>query len=309
MSTIAVVGTGQIGASWASLFLARGHDVVATDPGDGAEARLRASIAAAWPALEMIGLAAGADPERVRFVADVRDALPGADFVQESGPEVLALKHELVATIDAILDPAVVVASSTSGFMPSEIQAPAIHPGRFLVGHPFNPPHLIPLVEVVGGVHTTDASVEFAMDFYRGLGRHPIRLRRELPGHIANRLQAAIWREAFALVESGAVSVADLDAAVSEGPGLRWALLGPFLNMQAAGGAGGVTHALEHLGGPIRQWAADLREYPKSDDYIAVIAAGVDDALAGRDFGEILHARDAVLLRLLDEKRRAGLAR
>lgn len=308
MARIAVIGTGQIGASWAALLLAHGHDVTATDPAPGAEQRLRAAIETAWPALETLGLAPGADPSRVRFVPGVASAVADAEFVQESGPEVLSVKHELVRAIDAILDPAVIVASSTSGLLASDIQAPARHPERYLIGHPFNPPHLIPLVEVVGGLATAEAVVEGAVTFYRSLGRRPIRLQRELPGHVANRLQAAVWREAFSLVANGVVTVAELDEVMANGPGLRWALLGPFLNLHASGGPAGISHTLEHLDRPIREWVADLAEYPEGEDYIGVMAAGVEAELSGRDFSELLAARDAVLLRLLADKRQQGLS-
>ena len=304
---IAVVGTGQIGASWAARFLAHGFDVRATDPGQDAESRVRAAVTAAWPALQSLGLAADAGPDRLTFHRRVGDAVAGAAFVQESGPENLEVKHALVAEIDDALDPAVVVASSTSGLLASDIQRGAAHPERFLVGHPYNPPHLIPLVEVVGGAETSEAAVTTAMDFYRAIGKKPIRLRRELRGHVANRLQVAVWREAFSLLATGVVTVGELDDAMSNGPGLRWALLGPFLNLHASGGAAGIEHTLEHLGGAMREWAADLGEFPDDADFVEAAITGVDSELAGRDFTAILEARDAALLRLLTDRRVSGL--
>lgn len=212
---VAVVGTGVIGASWTTLFLSYGHEVVASDPAPGAEQRLRAAVTA--------------DQGRLSFTPDLAEAVADAGFVQENGPERPELKDELFAVLDAAAPPGTVLASSSSGLLPSRIQrACAAHPERVLVGHPFNPPHLIPLVEGVPGERTGEAAVEEAMGFYRSLGRHPIRLRQELPGHVANRLQAALWRETYSLVERGAASVADIDAAIAHGPGLRWALLGPF---------------------------------------------------------------------------------
>ncbi|CAN5148865.1 3-hydroxyacyl-CoA dehydrogenase NAD-binding domain-containing protein [soil metagenome] len=305
--TIAVVGTGQIGASWAAYFLAQGFAVSATDPGPGAEERLRAAVDLAWPALEVIGLAPGASREHLRFTPDAGEAVAGAVFVQESGPERLDVKHAVNAVIEASVGPDVIIASSTSGLLISEIRAGTAHPERFVVGHPYNPPHLIPLVEVVGGPLTSEDAVARAMEFYATIGKKPIRLRRELRGHVANRLQVAVWREAFALVQAGVISVADLDVAMSEGPGLRWALLGPFLNLHASGGPAGIQHTLEHLGGPMREWAADLGGFPADDGYIATMAEGVDEELDGRDFADLLARRDEVLLRLLADKRATGL--
>jgi hypothetical protein len=193
----------RIGASWAAHFLARGHDVVVWDPATDAEARVRAAVDAAWPALTSLGLAGGASPSRLGFEADPADAVRGATFVQESAPERLPLKHELYAQIESTLAPDVIIASSTSGLLASDLQAGMRHPERFVVGHPYNPPHLIPLVEVVGGGQTSEETIERAMEFYRAEGKRPIRVRRELRGHIANRLQAAVWRESIHLVLTG----------------------------------------------------------------------------------------------------------
>lgn len=307
MSHIAVIGAGQIGASWSAHFLARGHDVVVWDPAPDGEARVRAVVDAAWPALTSLGLASGASPSRLRFEANPADAARGATFVQESAPERLPLKHELYAHIESTLAPDVIIASSTSGLLASDLQAGMQHPERFVVGHPYNPPHLIPLVEVVGGNQTSEETIERAMEFYRAEGKRPIRVRRELRGHIANRLQAAVWRESIHLVLTGAVTTAELDEAMSQGPGLRWALLGPFLNLHASGGPDGITHTLEHLGEPIREWSSDLGEYPTGDDYIGQIAASVDEELVGINFEDVLAARDRALLALLESKRDVGL--
>ncbi|MFF0431756.1 3-hydroxyacyl-CoA dehydrogenase NAD-binding domain-containing protein [Streptomyces sp. NPDC004327] len=288
---VAVVGTGVIGASWTTLFLEYGHEVVATDPAPGAEARLRAAVTARQ--------------ERLSFTPDLAEAVADAGFVQESGPERPELKDEVFAVLDAAAPPGTILASSSSGLLPSRIQrACAAHPERVLVGHPFNPPHLIPLVEVVPGERTAEAAVEEAMGFYRGLGRHPIRLRRELPGHVANRLQAALWREAYSLVERGAASVADIDAAIAHGPGLRWALLGPFLNQHLSGGPGGIAHVLEHLGPPMEEWWADLGAPRLTPELARAITQGVADELAGTPETGLVAERDALLTLLLDAKKR-----
>ena len=242
---IAIVGTGVIGASWAAQYLARGFDVTATDPGPGAEAKLRAYINDAWPALTAIGLTQGASRERLSFTTDMAHALSQADLVQENGPERPDFKVKLFADMDAATPPDSLIASSSSGITPSVMQSQCKHPDRILVGHPFNPPHLVPLVEVVGGTATAPEALQQAMKFYASIGKKPILLRKEMPGHVANRLQLALYREVLYLVEQEVLSVADADAAVSWGPGLRWALMGPSLQYHVSGGAGGIHHFLQ----------------------------------------------------------------
>jgi len=302
---VAVVGTGVIGASWAALFLARGLDVVASDPAPGAEERLRADVAAHWSSVEPVE---GGALDRLTFVADPADAAAEADFVQENGPEREDVKHALYAVLDAAARPDVVLASSSSGLVPSDIaRGCPRHPERVVVGHPFNPPHLIPLVEVVPGEKTSQDAVERAMAFYAALGKRPIRLRQEVPGHIANRLQAALWQEAYSLVERGVASVADIDTAISHGPGLRWAILGPFVNKHLSGGPGGLAHDLEHLGPPTEKWWRDLGQVTHTPELIAKLVAGVNDELAGIDPAELVARRDAVLTALLAAKARTDL--
>ncbi|MEO1458904.1 MAG: 3-hydroxyacyl-CoA dehydrogenase NAD-binding domain-containing protein, partial [Pseudomonadota bacterium] len=224
---IAILGAGVIGASWTALFLAAGHKLAVHDPMPDAEASVRAYIAGAWPVLERLGLAAGADPEAVSFHADPAAAVEGAGFVQESVPERIEIKHALYARIEPALVPGAVVASSASGLMLSEMQAGWQDPGPLVLGHPFNPPHLIPLVEVMGNARTAPGALERAEAIYAAAGKVTIRVQREVPGHVANRLQAALWREAIHLVTSGVASVEDVDKAVWAGPGLRWAAMGP----------------------------------------------------------------------------------
>lgn len=202
-------------------------------------------MASHWPALERFGLAAGASVERLAFAASPEDAVGAADFVQESGPERADTKQQLFAQLDSAAPQSTLLASSSSGLAPTAIQAHCAHPERVLVGHPFNPPHLVPLVEVVGGERTDPGAIDRAMAFYSALGKHPIQVEQEIPGHVANRLQAALWREDFHPLERGVASIADIDAAIACGPGLRWGLLGPFLNLHLSGGAGGLRHVLE----------------------------------------------------------------
>jgi carnitine 3-dehydrogenase len=299
INRVTVVGTGVIGSSWAACFLARGLDVIASDPAPGAEERVRAAVASHWPALERIGLAAGASVERLAFAASPEDAVAAADFVQESGPERADIKQQLFAQLDSAAPRSTVLASSSSGLAPTAIQARCTHPERVLVGHPFNPPHLVPLIEVVGGERTDPVAIDQAMAFYSALGKHPIRLEHEIPGHVANRLQAALWREAFHLLERGVASVADIDAAIAYGPGLRWGLLGPFLNLHLSGGDGGLRHVLEHLGPPIERWWDDLGDPRLTSGLCGTAIEGVEQELDGLDLTDLVARRDELLIDLL----------
>ncbi len=302
---VAIIGTGVIGGSWAVHFLGQGYRVIAKDPAPGAEGRLRQLVDEFWPDVEALGLTPGASRDNLRFTPDMAEAVGQAQFIQESGPERLEVKHVLLAEIESHAPADTLIASSSSGLLVSDIQQGARHPERIVLGHPFNPPHLIPLVEVLGGRQTAEACVDQAIRFYASTGKKPIRIRKEVKGHIANRLQVALWREAFSLVQRGVASVQDIDTAIAWGPGLRWALLGPFLNLHASGGDGGITHTLQHLGPAQREWARDLGEYPETDDYIKPIAEGVDQELQGRDFAGVLRERDNLLINLLSAKSKA----
>jgi len=296
---IAVVGTGVIGASWAAYFLAKGFDVAATDPADGAEKRLRTLVDGFWPALEHIGLAAGASRSRLRFDPDIARAVEGCAFIQENGPERVDVKRNLLARISAVAPSDSLIATSSSGILISDIQDAAASPERVLLGHPFNPPHLIPLVEVVGGRLTSKDAIKKALAFYGSIGKKPIHIQREVKGHVANRLQAALWREAFYLVEQGIASVEDVDTAIAHGPGLRWALLGPFLNLHLSGGAGGIAHVLEHLGPPLESWWRELGNITLNEDLNEAIARGVTEELGAADLAHLTSHRDEMLLALL----------
>ncbi|MER5991454.1 3-hydroxyacyl-CoA dehydrogenase NAD-binding domain-containing protein [Streptomyces viridosporus] len=299
---IAVVGTGVIGASWTADFLARGFTVVAADPADGAEERLRRWVDDFWPALTTIGLAENASKENLTFTSSIPDAVRDADFIQENGPERLEVKKAILEQIESAAQPEAIIATSSSGLLITEVQKGMRHPERMVLGHPFNPPHLIPLVEVLGGETTSAETVDQALAFYAEIGKKPIRINREVPGHVANRLQTALWTEMFHLVSAGVASVEDIDTAISYGPGLRWALLGPFLNLHASGGDAGITHVLEHLGPAMRGWSKDLGDYPETEDYIPVMAEGVEQELDGFDWAETLNQRDELLLQLLAAK-------
>lgn len=297
---VAVVGAGTIGASWAALFLAHGLEVVVSDPGDQAEGQTRARVRAAWPVLAELGrVQPGASPDALIFEPDLDIALREVDFVQENAPEREDFKIALFERMDAVLPAHVIVASSSSGLIMSRLQSRCRHAARFVIGHPFNPPHLIPLVEVVGGNQTSADTMDRSIAFYRSLGKHPIRLNKEVPGHIANRLQAALWREAIHLAAENVASVADIDAAVSQGPGLRWALFGPHMTFNLGGGEGGLAHFMHHLLGPVQTWWDDLGAPQVTPELQQRLIEGVNAEAGHRSIADLVQARDAQLTALL----------
>src|SRR6202020_839370 len=297
---IAIVGTGVIGASWAALFLARGFNVTATDPAPNAEANLRQYVDAAWKDLTAIGLSPNASEENLKFTLDMKKALSDADFVQENGPERQDFKIKLFADMDAATPPDSIIASSSSGLTMSVMQSACKHPERCIIGHPFNPPHMVPLVEVVGGSKTSADVVRRAIEFYASIGKKPIHLRKEVVGHVANRLQAAIYREVVNLINLGVVDVADADTAVCWGPGLRWGIMGPSMLFHLAGGEGGIQHFMEHLSGPVATWWKDLGGFTDfSPEVKQTIVNGVLKEANGRSIAELERERDGMLLELL----------
>ncbi|TMU92939.1 3-hydroxyacyl-CoA dehydrogenase NAD-binding domain-containing protein [Streptomyces sp. DASNCL29] len=296
---VACVGAGVIGGGWVAHFLARGYDVTAWDPAPDAEEKLRRLVAAAWPALEQIGLADGASPDRLTVAATLAEAVADAQFVQESAPEKLELKRSLLAQLDAAAPPGVVIASSTSGYPMTDMQTEAADPGRLVVGHPFNPPYLIPLVEVVGGKRTDAAAVEWASRFYKVAGKSVITMERELPGFIANRLQEALWREALHMVANGEATVKEIDDSITEGPGLRWAFMGPCLTFALAGGDGGMGHMLDHFGPSLKSPWTRL-EAPELDDTLrAAMVDGCDEAAGSRTIAQLVAERDQGVIDVL----------
>ncbi len=296
---IAIVGTGVIGASWAALYLARGFDVVATDPAPNAEANLRKYVDDAWKVLTSIGLSTGASRDRLGFTTDMKKALSGADFVQENGPERPDFKMKLFADMDDATPPDSIIASSSSGITPSVMQSKCTRPERCLVGHPFNPPHVIPLVEVVGGVKTAPDAIQRAMQFYAAIGKKPVRLHKELPGHVANRLQAALYREVMYLIQQGVLSVEDADDAVSYGPGLRWGVMGPSLQWHLGGGPGGIKHFMEHLMDPLAGMIKTLGNPDITPDLKQTIVEGVMREAANRPVEQLAQDENEVLAGLL----------
>ena len=306
---IAIVGTGVIGASWAALCLARGLSVVATDPAPNAEANLRRYIDAAWKDLTVIGLSPNASRDRLDFTLDMKRALSDADFVQENGPERQEFKIKLFADMDAASPRDSIIASSSSGLTMSVMQSACDHPERCVIGHPFNPPHVVPLVEVVAGTKTSPQAVREAISFYTSIGKKPIHVRKEVVGHVANRLQAALYREVVYLIQRGVLDVADSDAAVCWGPGLRWGVMGPNLLSHLAGGQGGIQHFMEHLSGPLATWWKDLGTLTEfSPQLKQTIIDGVLKEAGTRSIEELEHERDSMLLELLATRSKGGKA-
>jgi 3-hydroxyacyl-CoA dehydrogenase len=297
---IAIVGTGVIGASWAALYLAHGFNVTATDPAPNAEDNLRKFIDAAWKDLTVVGLSPNASLENLQFTTDMKKALADADLVQENGPERQDFKIKLFADMDAATPEDSIIASSSSGLTMSVMQSACKHPERCVTGHPFNPPHVIPLVEVVAGARTSPQTVERAISFYTSIGKKPIHVRKEVVGHVANRLQAALYREIVYLIEQGVLDVADSDAAVCWGPGLRWGVMGPNLLFHLGGGQGGIQHFMGQFTGPLATWWKDLGKITDfSPEVKQTIIDGVLNEANGRSIEELERERDTVLLELL----------
>src|ERR1700754_1993295 len=302
---IAIIGTGVIGASWAALFLAKGLDVTATDIAPDAETALRRFVKTAWPALERLGLAPGASQSRLTFTPDLPAAVKSADFVQENGPERIDFKKKLYRELDEMLPAEVIVASSSSGLTMSEIQSDCrLHPERCVIGHPFNPPHLVPLVEIVGGAKTSEATIQRASDFYTGLGKQAVRLRKEVPGHVANRLQAALAREVYYLVADGVVSVTDVDKALSWGPGLRWGIMGQVLLNHLGGGQGGIEPFFEQFTKPMTAWWKVLGSPELTAEVQRKLIDGLHAEVGSRSVTELEAQRDDILLGLLELRRK-----
>ena len=309
---VAIIGTGVIGASWTALFLAKGLEVVATDVAPNAEAALDDFIKTAWPALERLGLAPGASPSKLKFTPELSAAIKGADLVQENGPERIEFKKKLYGQLDELLPPEVIIASSSSGLTMSEIQSGCgSHPERCVIGHPFNPPHLVPLVEIVGGAKTSEDTIQRASQFYTALGKRTVRLRKEVPGHVANRLQAAIMREVYYLVGEGVVSVADVDTALCWGPGMRWGIMGQVLLNHLGGGQGGIEHFFAQFTGPVTAWWRALGSPVLTPELQKKLAEGVREEVGSRSIDELAAQRDEVLLGLIElrtQSERASLA-
>src|ERR1700730_9275369 len=306
---VTIIGTGVIGASWAALYLAKGLEVVATDIAPNAEAALKQFVEAAWPALKRLGLAPGASQSKLSFTPKIETAVSGADLVQENGPERLDFKQKLNGQVDHLLPAAVPIASSSSVLTMSEIQLVCgSHPERCVIGHPFNPPHLVPLVEIVGGAKTSEETIERVAAFYQSIGRRTVRVRKEMPGHVANRLQAALAREVYYLVAEGVVSAADVDTALCWGPGLRWGLMGNMLLNHLGGGEGGIEHLLEQFTRPLKAWWKTLGNPVLTPEVQKKLIDGVHAEVGSRSIDSLAAERDEMLLGLLELRTRTEKA-
>jgi carnitine 3-dehydrogenase len=303
---VAIVGTGVIGASWSAYYLSRGFDVAATDPAPNAEANLRKYVDNAWPALAKAGFPAGASRDRLTFTESLKRAVAEADFVQENAPERPDLKVKLFADMDQAAPPDSILASSSSSITMDVIQSGCKHPGRCVIAHADNPPHIVPLVEVVGGAKTSEAVIERAMSFYASIGRRPIRLRKALPGHAVNRMQAALYKEMLFLIQQGVLDVADADIAVCYGPGLRWGVMGQSLQWHLAGGAGGIQHFMEHLMGGLQGLMEGLQMPNVTPALKQTVVDGVLKESRGRSVEELANEENDVILGLLALRAKAA---
>ncbi|MBL6687428.1 MAG: L-carnitine dehydrogenase [Pseudomonadales bacterium] len=299
MQTIAIIGTGVIGTGWAIRCLAHGIRVNAWDPAPDFQARLNKDVRRLWPLLQQQGLTQTPEPAEIHCHEALSTACQGVDFVQESAPEDLLIKQSLHREIDAATDPETPVASSSSGLLPTEIQAVYQHPGRCLIGHPFNPVYLLPLVEVVGGQLTHSTTLETATKFYEQLSMKPLRVRNEIEGYLSDRLQEALWREALHLVNDGIATTEELDNAITYGPGLRWAFMGTCLTFHLAGGKQGMRHMLEQFGPALKLPWTKLEAPELSDTLIERMVSGTQAQAGSRSIEELESLRDNCLIELM----------
>ncbi len=297
--TAALLGAGTIGLSWATLLAAHGWDVRVQDPRPDLQETIDETVRQF--ARTLPGGERDADEllARISVAADLEQAVTGADVVQENSPERLAIKRDLFARVEAAAPGTALLLSSTSGLMPTDMAADMTDPGRVLVGHPFNPPHVVPLIEVVPGAQTPPAAVEAAVAHYRSLGKVPVVLHKEIGGFVANRLQSALFRESVHLVLSGVVSAEELDQVVTESIGLRWSTAGPFESYHMGGGPGGIRHLLEHLGpGMVKRWK-DLGQPDLTADVVDELSTATEQRFAGKDYAQRTEERDGVQLAVL----------
>jgi carnitine 3-dehydrogenase len=296
---VACVGAGVIGGGWAVHFLGQGYDVTTWDPDPEAEGRLRRLVELAWPTVEALGLADGASPDRLTVAPTMAAAVEGAEFIQENAPERIDVKVALLAEIDAAAPPEVVIGSSTSGYLMTDMAAKASHPERMVVAHPFNPPYLLPLVEVVAGAETDPETLDWAAAFFEATGKFVIKMAREVDGFVADRLQEAMWREALHMLDRGEATVEQLDAAIREGPGLRWALMGPFMTNHLAGGEGGMAHAIDQFGPALEGPWSRLKAPKLTPELKEKIVAGCERVAGGWSIPELAKERDGCLIEML----------
>jgi len=297
---VAIIGTGVIGSGWAAHFLRHGMMVTAWDPAPDAEARLRQRVVDAWPILERIGLHADASLENLRFADSLSEAVADAQFVQESVPERLPIKIDTLSQIDAACPPDTVIASSTSGYLMTEMAVDCQRPERLTVAHPFNPPYLMPLVEVVAGKKTSDASHQWAVDLYRTTGKQPLKLTKEVPGFIADRIMEAVWREILHMIDNDMATVDEIDASVRYGPGLRWAIMGPLSVLHLGGGEGGMAHLIHQFGPSLKAPWTFLEAPELTDELANKVINGCHQLTEGKPIRELEKERDELLIQMIE---------
>ena len=306
VTRVTSIGAGPIGAGWTAHFLARGYDVTAYLH-DVAETDAFMSILnTAWISLTDLGLADGASRDRLRIVTDLKEALDGAEFVQESGPERLDVKQALYAKMGTLLRPSVVIGSSTSGLMMSDIQADCPTPERTVIGHPFNPPYLLPLVEIVGGKKTAPEAVAWAGDFYKIAGKAPLMMKKEIPGFVATRLQEALWREALHMVANGEASPEDIDRALRFGPASRMAVQGQCMAFHVACGEGGMAKNLDQFGPALKLPWTRLDAPELTPALRNAMVDGCRDMAGSESFKTMAAERDQKIARILKVVRQKG---
>ena len=281
---VTCIGAGPIGGGWAASFLAQGFRVTSYLHEAAEYDALMRLLETAWTSLEQIGLAPGASMDNFKWTTDLEEAITNCEFIQESIPEVLQLKQKLYKTLGDIVDPQVVIASSTSGLSMTDIQAHCVTPERTVVAHPFNPPYLLPLVEMIGGKKTSQETLAWTEEFYRSAGKKPLVMIKEVPGFIATRLQEAIWREALHMVANGEATVEQIDQAVVNGPGPRWALMGPCEIFHVGGGEGGMTYCLEQFGPALKLPWTRLVAPELTDELRKAMVDGCTEMTKGEDF-------------------------
>ena len=298
--SIACIGMGVIGCGWASHFSGQGIKVHAWDPDSKSEDLFKRTVEQAWPSMEKLGLANGASPDLVIFHKKIEEAVENCSLVQESSPERLELKQELLSTIDKACATDCVIASSTSGYLVSDLALNcSVAPERVVVGHPFNPVYLLPLVELVAGPQTSVSAMDRAEDIYSNSGKTVLRLEKEIDGFIADRLQEAMWREALHMIANGEATVEQLDLSITAGPGLRWALMGPMLTFHLAGGEGGMAHMLDHFGPSLQSPWTRLKAPELTEHLRNAVVDGCSEEAAGRSVADLVIERDKGLTAII----------
>ncbi len=303
---VSCIGAGPIGAGWAASFLASGYQVTTYLHDAAEESSLHALIDTAWISLEALGLAEGASRDNLHCTGDLMEAVEDADFIQESAPENLQIKQRLFAQLDEFSANNVVISSSTSGLPMTDIQGSCKYPHRTVIGHPFNPPYLLPLVEIVKGTYTAPETVAWLVDFYKSAGKAPLVLSKEIPGFIATRLQEAIWRESLHMVANGEATVEEIDFAIANGPGPRWALMGPCMAFHIGGGEGGMAYNLEQFGPALKLPWTRLEAPELTSELRDRMVAGCVREADGRDYASLNRQRDEGLVAIMKALKNQG---